>query len=114
MKKILSFILFVSVLPSFGQEQGDILIKGGTVLTITNGTLESTDVLITDGKIARIGKNLTAPSGHTQVDATGMFVMPGIIDAHSHAGIDAINEGTSPVTAEVFTGDALNPLEIEL
>lgn len=114
MKKILSFIIVVSALPSFAQEQGDILIKGATVLTITNGTLESTDVLITDGKIARIGKNLTAPSGHTQVDATGMFVMPGIIDAHSHAGIDAINEGTSPVTAEVFTGDALNPLEVEI
>ena len=114
MKKILSFILFICVFPSFAQEQGDILIKGGTVLTITNGTLESTDVLITDGKIARIGNNLTAPTGHTLIDATGMFVMPGIIDAHSHAGIDAINEGTSPVTAEVFTGDALNPLEIEL
>ena len=40
--------------------------------------------------------------------------MPGIIDAHSHAGLDAINEATSPVTAEVFTGDALNPFQVSL
>ncbi len=115
MKKLLVFIILsVFFLPAFAQEQGNILIKGGTVLTITNGTLESTDVLITNGKIARIGKNITAPSGHRVVDATGMYVMPGIIDAHSHAGIDAINEGTTPVSAEVFTGDVLNPFEMEL
>ncbi len=99
---------------AFAQEKGNVLIKGGTVLTITNGTLENTDVLITNGKIARIGKDLSAPSGHKTVDAAGMYVMPGIIDAHSHAGIDAINEGTSPVTAEVFTGDALNPFQMTL
>ena len=40
--------------------------------------------------------------------------MPGIIDAHSHAALDAINEATSPVTAEVFTGDVLNPFQVSL
>lgn len=95
-------------------ERGNLLIKGGTVLTITKGTLEATDVLVTNGKIARIGKNLSAPNGHRVIDASGMFVMPGIIDAHSHAGIDAINEATSPVTAEVFTGDVLNPFQVTL
>lgn len=96
------------------QNTNNLLIKGGTVITVTKGTLESTDVLVTNGKIAQIGKNLSAPAGHQTIDATGMFVMPGIIDAHSHAGVDAINEGTSPVTAEVNVGDALNPFQIGL
>lgn len=115
MKRTLLIILAAFlIVPVFGQETGNVLIKGGTVLTITNGTHESTDVLITNGKIARIGKNLSAPSGHKTIDAAGMYVMPGIIDAHSHAGLDAINEGTSPVTAEVSTGDVINPFQVTL
>ncbi len=93
---------------------GNLLIKGGTVITITKGTLESTDVLVTNGKIAQIGKNIATPNGYAVVDAAGKFVMPGIIDAHSHVGIDAVNEGTSPVTSEVFVGDALNPFQINI
>lgn len=114
MKKIL-FILFAGLLiqPCWAQSGGgNLLIKGGTVITITKGTLESTDVLVTNGKIAQIGKSIAAPAGHTVIDAAGMFVMPGIIDAHSHVGIDAVNEGTSPVTSEVFVGDALNPFQV--
>ena len=114
MKKIL-FIIFFTLLFQQSQAQvggGNLLIKGGTVITITKGTLESTDVLVTNGKIAQIGKNIATPSGYSVIDANGMFVMPGIIDAHSHVAIDAVNEGTSPVTAEVFVGDALNPFQV--
>lgn len=93
-------------------ETGTVLVKNGTVLTITDGVLEETDVLIVDGKITKIGEGLKAPSGAEVVDATGMYVMPGIIDAHSHLALDAINEGTAPVTAEVWTGDAINPFDI--
>jgi imidazolonepropionase-like amidohydrolase len=116
MKKLL-YIFCITFLAhhAFAQvERGNVLIRGGTVITVTKGTLEDSDVLITDGKISQVGKNLAAPSGYKVIDAKGRFVMPGIIDAHSHAGIDAINEGTSPVTAEVFTGDALNPFQINL
>jgi imidazolonepropionase-like amidohydrolase len=113
MKKIfVTLLAFFMVGSMMAQTGGNVLIKGGTVLTVTKGTLESTDVLVTNGKIAQVGKNLVAPSGHTVVDANGMFVMPGIIDAHSHVGIDAVNEGTNPVTAEVFVGDALNPFQV--
>ena len=93
-------------------DKGDVIIKNGTVITITKGILENTDVLIQNGKITRIGENLRTPSGAKEVDATGMHVMPGIIDAHSHIGIDAVNEATNPITAEVFTGDAIDPLDI--
>jgi imidazolonepropionase-like amidohydrolase len=115
MKTIL--IIFMCLILASTQAQvdkGNVLIKNGTVLTITKGNLTETDVLIQNGKITQVGKNLSAPSGIRVIDATGFFVMPGIIDAHSHAGIDAVNEATSPVTAEVFTGDAINPFEVEL
>lgn len=114
MKKILLNIILAAVTSAAFAQTGNLLIKGGTVITITKGTLENTDVLIKDGKITQVAKNIAAPAGYTVIDASGQFVMPGIIDAHSHAGLDAINEATSPVTAEVFTGDGVNPFQIGL
>ncbi len=114
MKKIFILILITTFISGQAQEKGNLLIKNGTVLTVTNGTLENTDVLIKSGKIDKIGKGLSLPKGYLEIDATGKFVMPGIIDAHSHIALSSINEGTSPVTAEVFTGDALDPLDIGL
>ncbi len=94
---------------------GTILVKGGTLLTITDGVKEETDLLIRDGKIASIGKGLSAPSGATVIDATGTYVMPGIIDAHSHIAVSGpVNEWTSPVTAEVRIGDVIDPYDIAL
>lgn len=109
--------LIITLLFAFAtsaQQKGDVLIKNGTVITVTNGDLAETDVLIRDGKISKIGKGLKAPSGAKTIDATGMYVMPGIIDAHSHIALDAVNEATSPVTAEVFTGDAIDPLDVSI
>ena len=116
MKRILySILITVAAFDAIAQtERGSVLIKGGTLLTVTKGTLESTDLLVKEGKIIQIGKNIAPPQGVKVIDAAGMFVMPGIIDAHSHVGIDAINEATSPVTAEVFTGDAINPFQVAL
>lgn len=104
------FFLCFSVLQTYAQ---DILIKNGTVLTITDGVKENTDILIKNGKISKIKKNIKAKDIKL-IDAKGMYVMPGIIDAHSHMGIDAVNEATNPVTAEVWVGDALNPFDVSL
>ena len=111
--------LMLSLLLTVGLVQaqvpkGDVLIKNGTVLTITDGVKENTDILVRGGKITQIGQGLNAPSGVKVIDATGMHVMPGIIDAHSHIAIDAVNEASSPVTAEVYTGDAINPTDISI
>lgn len=109
--------IFISILSfaSFVQAQtpvGDLVIRNGTVLTITKGTLTETDILIEKGKIKALGKDLKVASGIKEIHAQGQFVMPGIIDAHSHIAIDAVNEGTHPVTPEVKVGDALDPFDV--
>lgn len=90
------------------------LIKNATVMTVTKGTLQNTDVLLVNGKIAQIGKNIAAPAGATIVDATGKYVMPGIIDPHSHTMVDAINEGSLSVTSMVRIQDVLNPTDVTI
>ena len=92
----------------------DWLITGGTVITVTGGTLENTDILVRNGVIDEIGQELSAPSGVETYDASGQFVMPGIIDAHAHIAISSVNEATAPVTAEVGVGDVLDPYDINL
>lgn len=116
MKKIFSILLAMAVCsPTWAQVQrGNMLIKNGTVITITKGVLENTDVLIKDGKISQIGKGIAAPAGFQVIDANGMHVMPGIIDAHSHIALTAINEATQPNTAQVWTGDALDPFDVSI
>lgn len=71
------------------------LIKNATVWTNeSDGILQNTDVLIKDGKIARIGKNLTEP-GAKIVDGTGKHLTAGIIDEHSHIAAASINDVVS-------------------
>ena len=112
MKNIfLLFILTSLSMAISAQEMGDILIKNGTVLTITDGIKENTDILIKNGKITQIGENLSA-ANVTVIDADGKYVMPGIIDAHSHIALEVVNEATSPNTAQVWVGDGLDPYDV--
>jgi imidazolonepropionase-like amidohydrolase len=117
MRKLTALALVILFLTStsasiFGQTSTDLLIKNATILTAANGTLENSDILIQNGKIAKIGKGLKT-NGKT-IDATGKFVMPGIIDAHSHSMLDAINEGSYSVTSMTRTRDMLNPTDISV
>ena len=95
------------------QAGGDVLIKNATVLTASRGKLENTDILIRGGKIARIGKNLPAGTARV-IDATGKFVTPGIIDAHSHTMMNSVNEGTLSVTSMTRIRDVLNPTDVAI
>ncbi len=91
------------------------LIKSGTILTVTQGTIENGDVLIRDGKIAEVGKGLKAPEGAKVIDATGLFVIPGIIDCHSHIAVaGSVNEGSISVSSMVNIADVLNPEDIDI
>lgn len=116
MRKIILFVTAALMLslPVFAQQKQDILIKNATILTAAKGTLENTDLLLQNGKITRIGKNLTAPAGAVVIDATGRFVSPGIIDCHSHTMMDAVNEGTFVITSMTRVRDILNPTDIDL
>ena len=95
-------------------KQETILIKNATVWTNEKeGVLQNTDVLIKNGKIAAVGKNLSDPSAKV-IDGTGKHVTPGIIDEHSHIAAASINEGGQSVTSEVRIADNLNPDDINI
>ena len=92
----------------------DLLIRNATVWTNEKeGRLANTDVLVKNGKIAKIGKDLSA--GDAQViDGSGKWLAPGIIDEHSHIAAFSINEGAQSVTSEVRIADNLNPEDISI
>lgn len=95
-------------------KQETILIKNATVWTNEkDGILQGTDVLIKNGKIAQVGKNLSDPTAKV-VDGTGKHLTAGIIDEHSHIAAASINEGGQSVTSEVRIADNLNPDDINI
>ncbi|MCC2548070.1 amidohydrolase family protein [Hymenobacter sp. BT175] len=96
--------------------QQTVLIKNATVWTSeAAGKLENTDVLLQNGKIAKIGRNLSLPSGARSIDGTGKHLTPGIIDEHSHIAIsEGVNEGTQAVTSEVRVSDVVDPEDVDI
>lgn len=88
--------------------KGDCFIRAGRILTVTKGTIRNGQILVRNGKIAAIGTNLTPPPGVPVLDARDQAVMPGMVDAHVHRGIDSTNEGVDAVSAEVRIGDVLD------
>ena len=91
-----------------------VALRGGTVLTVTKGTIANGTVLLRDGKIAAVGANVTVPQGAEVIDTTGRFVTPGLIDAHSHIANDAINEGGTTVSSMTGMEDVLDPTDINI
>lgn len=91
------------------QTGGNVLLKGAKVYTISGPVLADTDVLILKGKIAKIGKGLTADAGVKTIDVSGKILTPGIIDAHSHRGEEHTNEWMDSIVAEVQIRDVVNP-----
>ena len=120
MKKITAFILLSLLTLAnfnttiFAQNKTEVLIRNATVLTAIKGTLENTDILIQNGKIARIGKNLKASANAQVIDASGKFITPGIVDCHSHSMLDAINESSYSVTSMTRVRDVLNPTDVAI
>lgn len=109
---ILTLILNVEDLKA--QDTGSVLIENGTVITITGDNMENTDVLIEEGIITGIGEDIDAPRRIKRIDATGKYVMPGIIDAHSHLnGVD-INEATAPATPQVTMRESIDPNDVAI
>ena len=91
----------------------DLVIQNAKILTVTKGRLEGS-IRISHGKIAEVGEKLMIPGGATVVDAAGKYVIPGIIDCHSHIAADSINEGSVSVSSMVGIEDVLNPEDIDI
>ncbi|QDU09300.1 amidohydrolase family protein [Gimesia aquarii] len=88
---------------------GNLVLKNGTVITVTGKILKNTSILVKNGKISNIGKQLKFPANTTVIDITGLYVMPGIIDTHSHIMItDGINESSQSIVPEVRIKDVVN------
>ena len=84
-----------------------VAITNATIMTAARGTIPKGTILIRDGKIAAVGADVQVPAGAKVIDANGKYVTPGIIDAHSHAASEAINEGTRSITSMVRMEDVL-------
>lgn len=95
------------------------LIKNGKIYTMAGDVYENGDILIEDGKIKNIAREIKGYSGET-IDASGAIVIPGMIDAHCHLGMFESgmgfegsdgNEATNPITPEMRAIDGINPMD---
>jgi imidazolonepropionase-like amidohydrolase len=91
------------------------VIKNATIMSEgAKGTFKGS-ILVKDGKIAEVGENVMVPAGATVIDAAGQFVIPGIIDCHSHIAVDGgVNEGSVSVSSMVNIRDVINPEDIAI
>jgi imidazolonepropionase-like amidohydrolase len=87
------------------------VIQNATILTVTKGKFQGS-VVIEDGKIQQVGPKVSVPAGAKVIDAGGQFVMPGIVDCHSHIASDSINESSVSVSSMVGIEDVLNPEDV--
>ena len=99
-----------------------LLIQNGALHTMEEDNPIKADMLIRDGKIAKIGQGIQPEKDVEIINAEGLHVYPGFIDAHSHIGIaeeqttaqtDYSNEGTNPVTPFIRAIDGSNPMDSE-
>ncbi|HPW17010.1 MAG TPA: amidohydrolase family protein [Candidatus Aminicenantes bacterium] len=113
MKKTVALVALVAlaaILPPAAAfaDGGSILVKNGTVLTVTKGVIPRGDVLVVGGVIKAVGENVAAPPGVRVVDAAGRYVLPGIIDSHTHIALAGTNEGADAITPEADVGSVIN------
>ena len=84
--------------------QGTFIIKGGHIVTVSGADIPNGSVVISGGKITAVGANVTAPSGATVIDATGMHVFPGMIETGSSIGLAEITEGANATVDNAEVG----------
>jgi N-acetylglucosamine-6-phosphate deacetylase len=96
----------------------NVLVRGATIWTCgPEGVLDGADLLVVDGRIRAVGRNLGGAAGGPDlliIDGAGKHVTPGLIDCHSHTGINGgVNEWAQANTAEVRIGDVIDPDDID-
>lgn len=94
---------------------GNVLIRNATILTVTKGTIARGSILVRDGKIVAVGERIEAPADALVIDGTDRYVMPGIIDTHSHMAISGgVNEATLSIVPEVRIKDVVNGSDVAI
>ena len=100
---------------------GKLAIVGGQVIPIEGTPFSDGAILIEDGTITELGRDVRVPDGVERVDAGGKVVLPGLVDAHVHLGVHEeaegwagqdTNEATEPVTPQVRALDGINPADL--
>jgi imidazolonepropionase-like amidohydrolase len=92
-----------------------IVIQNATVMTEGPKGIFKGSVVVRDGKIVDLGENVMVPAGAIVIEAGGQYLIPGIIDCHSHiAGSGNINEGSVSVSSMVDIKDIINPDDIAI
>lgn len=111
MRAIILPLLLASVATPMVAQSRPVAIRGGTVLPVSGPAIPNGTVLLQGGKITAVGANVRIPGNAEVIDASGKYVMPGVIDAASHIGIDAsdLNEASDPVTPALRAWESYNP-----
>ncbi|MBM3761049.1 MAG: amidohydrolase [Acidobacteria bacterium] len=100
----------LTLFAAFGLLAADppLVVQNANILTVTKGTVKGS-MVVENGKIKEVGEKVLVPPDAKIVDASGQYVLPGIIDSHSHIAADSINEGSISVSSMVRIEDVLNP-----
>jgi imidazolonepropionase-like amidohydrolase len=110
-------LAFIFIATAASASAQDLLIRDATILTVSHGRIEHGSILVQGGKIAAVGTNaqVTAPANAQVIDAAGKFVMPGIVDTHSHSAVEgSVNEISLPNTGMVRIRDVLTNEDIDV
>jgi len=91
---------------------GTFVIRGGTVVPVVGAQIPNGTVVISQGKIQAVGANVQAPQGATVIDATGLFVYPGMIDSGTELGLTEI--GSVPGSTDTREIGDFNPQDVAL
>lgn len=96
------------------------LLRNATIYPITSQIISNGDVLVVDGKIAQIGKNISITPEMDVIECRGKHLLPGFIDVHTHLGLydegtgwagNDANETVEPITPHIRALDSVHPLD---
>jgi imidazolonepropionase-like amidohydrolase len=104
------------------KDQATLVVRGAKIYPVSGPPIEHGILIIANGKIVAVGdvSSISVPSGATVQDATGKVLVPGIVDSHSHIGIDPnplvadsgdANEMTGPIEPGLRASDAIDPAD---
>jgi imidazolonepropionase-like amidohydrolase len=114
-KAISSLVFFLGMSGLLPAAENTILLKNGQIITVSGEMVPGGDILVQGTKIVGVGKGLSVPAGAQIIDLSGRWVLPGIIDSHSHIALEGdVNEMGNLITAEVDCRDVINPDDINI